>query len=124
MLLSQVHFVNSQTLEVSMKGNYEILGIVVFCFFLFPFFFGKYSPPDHGVLLLSESDGEQIYPGNQRLFFLFLFCCTSDVLLVKMLTFDKLYVNNQMVVLCTKFCFDLFFLLIKEENVYFEGIKP
>lgn len=92
-----------------MKGNYGILGIVVFCFFLVPFYFGKYSPSDHSVLLLSESDGEQMYPGNQPLFFLFLLCCTSDVLLVKMLTFDKLYVNNQMVVLCTKFCFVFFF---------------
>lgn len=56
---------------------------------------------------------------------LFFFCCTSDLLSVKMLKkLDTLYVNNQMVVLCTTFCFDfIIVLLIEEKNVYCEGIK-
>lgn len=29
----------------------------------------KYSPPDPSVPLLSESDGEQAYPGNETLLF-------------------------------------------------------
>lgn len=43
-----------------------------FVFILFCFVFLKYSPPDPSVLLLSESDGEQFYPGNKLFFFLFL----------------------------------------------------
>lgn len=88
-----------------MKGNWRVtLGIVG----LFFFFLVQPTRPQCSLAEWKWCGGKFIQVTNPFLFCLFCFVfplCTSDTLSAKMLTFGKMYVNNQMVVLCTKFCF-------------------
>lgn len=93
------------------------MGIVVFCFFLFILCVCFLSTAH---LIPVFSCWVKVMGSNfiqvTNFFFPFFLHKWLIVCKKKMLTFDKLYVNNQMVVLCTKFCFDFFTVLLIEEK--------